>query len=235
MELIKCKVFYISELCVFIFDSNVLTLLKTSFMKKVYYYLWLSFVVLTFLSSCGISKEVRSASTNLLAKQKVSLEAHITFHEVTLQSLNQVLEAEEARSERVYEESIEKYHQAMLDELKNIYENQQLSAAEKKVQEEKARQSIMGYIKKAENNKNKREELIKEAKDKLLTASGQLIEGERVKSQAIEKLDAYLQAKRPSERLLELIDLDLDKYSSYVTKANEAIQQAGPLIDKLKK
>lgn len=210
-------------------------MLKTSLMRKVYYHFWLSFIVFSSLSACGISKEVRSASSNLVAKQKASLEAHISFHQITLQSLNQILDAEEARSERVYEESIEKYHQAMLDELKNIYENQQLSEAEKKVKEEKARQSILGYLKKAENNKKQREELIKEAKDKLQSASGQLIEGERMKSQAIEKLDTYLQVKRPSERLLELIDLDLDKYSDYVAKANEAIQQAGPLIDKLKK
>lgn len=201
-------------------------------MKRNFTLILLSFLF-SFLLSCGISKEVRTASTNLVAKQKASLEAHKTFHHVTLTSLNEVLNAELARSERTYEESIENYNQAMLDELKIIYENDQLSEAEKKVKEEAARQKILGYKKKAEDNKKQRDQDLKEAQNKLSEASRLLMEGEHAKANAIVKLDAYLQAKRPSERLLEQIDLDLDKYSDYVSKANQAIKQAEPLIDKL--
>jgi len=60
-----------------------------------------------------------------------------------------------------------------------------------------------------------------------------LLEGEKAKADAIEKLDGYLQAKRPSERLLEQIDLDLNQYKDYVSKANQAIKEAEPFIDKL--
>jgi len=189
-------------------------------------------LLLTSFTSCGISKEVRVASTSLVAKQKASLEAQKTFHHVVVNTLNEVLDAELARSQRTYEESLESYHQAMLDELKSIYENEKISEAEKKVKEEKARHKIMQYIKVAEENKKKRDQNLKSAKSKLSKASHFIIEGEKAKADAIKKLDAYLQAKRPSERLLEQVDIDLNKYEDYVSKANKAIEQVEPIINK---
>ncbi|MDF1676212.1 MAG: hypothetical protein P1U44_10895 [Vicingaceae bacterium] len=202
-------------------------------MKRIFTTSLLSVLFFPFFLSCGISKEVRTASTNLVTKQKTSLEAHQTFHHVILIAFNEVLDAEIARSQKTYEESLENYHQAMLDELKNIYENEKLSEAEKKVREETARQKIMNYIKTAEENKKKRDQDLNEAKSKLATASNFLLEGEKAKADAIEKLDAYLQAKRPSERLLEQIDLDLNQYKDYISKANQAIKEAEPFINKL--
>lgn len=202
-------------------------------MKRIVPFTLCVFTLLLLLTSCGISKEVRTASISLVAKQKKSLEAHRSFHTITLATLNEILDAEQAKSDRDYKKTIQSYHQAMLDELKSIYENASLSEADKKVNEEKARQTILGYIEEAEANKKKRETAIAKAKNSLSKASAQLLQGEEAKSEAIEKMNAYLQAKRPSERLLEAIDLDLEKYSDYVTKANDAIKVAEPIIDKL--
>lgn len=207
--------------------------LKFREMKHIITIIFLSVLSFSSFISCGISKEVRIASTNLVAKQKASLEAHKTFHHVVLITLNEILDAELARSQKTYEKSLEDYHQAMLDELKNIYENEKLSEADKKIKEEKARHEIMIYIKKAEDNKKERNQELNKAKSKLTKASNFLLEGERAKANAIEKLDAYLQAKRPSERLLDQVDVDLSKYEDYISQANKAIKEVEPFINKL--
>lgn len=202
-------------------------------MRKYIVYGLLFGSICLFCVSCGISKEIRTASISLVAKQKVSLEAHIAFHTATLKTLFMILDAEQVKSDRDYKDVIAKYHNAMLDELKTIYENKVLSEADKKVKEEEARYEIMGFIQEAEDNKDKRDKYINGAKDNLLNASNSLIEGEKAKSLAIEKLDKYLQAKRPSEKLLEMIDLDLEKYTEYIGEANKAMKLAEPFIDKL--
>lgn len=203
-------------------------------MKKILAITFATISLSMLLSSCGISKEIRTASTSLVTKQKASLDAHIAFHKATLSTLNSILDAEQLKSDKDYKDAISNYHQAMLDELKNIYENNSLSEADKKVKEEEARQTILALIQEAEDNKKKREGFISGAKGNLVEASNSLLEGEQAKSDAIKQIDVYLQAKRPSERLLEMINLDLDKYSGYVKQANDAIKKAEPFIDKLK-
>jgi hypothetical protein len=204
-------------------------------MKKYIIYSILICSLTLFSNSCGISKEVRSASSNLVQKQKESLEAHQTFHKAVIKTLNKVLDAEQAKSDGDYNDDITNYHESMLETLKKIYSDATLSEADKKVKEEKARQKIMKYLLKAEENRAKRDGYIKQAKNNLTSASFYLIEGEKAKSVAIEKLDEYLQTERPTERLLNEIGIDLDNYTSYITKANEAIKIAEPYIDKLKK
>ena len=73
------------------------------------------------------------------------------------------------------------------------------------------------------------------AKSKLKLASANLLKGEKYKMSAIENMDKYLQQKRPEEKLLEMVGLDLNKYSEYVDDANNAIGEAEKFIDKLKK
>ncbi|PHS52349.1 MAG: hypothetical protein COB01_07450 [Lutibacter sp.] len=99
--------------------------------------------------------------------------------------------------------------------------------------EEESRQKIEGFIVKAKENHKKRTLLITKAKSNLLEASSNLILGEQAKTLAIEKINQYLQAKRPSERLLDLIDVDLEKYTRYIGDANKTIEEAKKYMNQL--
>lgn len=193
------------------------------------------FIISIMLLGCGISEEVRVASKNLVEAQKSSLNSHKDFHEKVIASLNMFLDNEIARSEKTFATSIESYNKAMLEEIESIYSNTSLTEVQKKVNEEKARQQIAAYIDKAKKNYEKRSRLLNEAKDKLKSASNSLLNAEKAKLNVVESLNNYLQAKRPIEKLLEMVNIDLSKYSGYVDDANNAISQAEDLIGKLKK
>ena len=185
------------------------------------------------LVGCGISTDVRTASTRFVAKQKASLEVHESFHATIIETLNMFLGAEISNSEKEYNIAVENYHKALLEELIAINKNTGYSVEKRIEEEENVRNTIMGYILKAESNRKKREELITKAQQSLVDASNSLIKGEKAKTLAVEKLDQYLQEERPSERLLDLVNIDLDNYSGYIENANSAIQHAKTFIDKL--
>ena len=67
-----------------------------------------------------------------------------------------------------------------------------------------------------------------------MASSQNLLQGEKAKTLAIEKMNEYIQAKRPSERLLDLINIDLSDYTKYIVDANKYIDQAKGYINQLK-
>ncbi|PHS52350.1 MAG: hypothetical protein COB01_07455 [Lutibacter sp.] len=99
--------------------------------KQIYYGLVIGIICLS-LSSCGISKEIRVASINLVEKQKVALEAHKSFHKATIGTLSMYLDAELIRSNKVYADALKNYNKAMLDEIKKIYSNTSTTEVDKK-------------------------------------------------------------------------------------------------------
>jgi hypothetical protein len=202
-------------------------------MKKGIFY-WM--LILSFgISSCGISKEVRTASVSLVEKQEQSLEAHKNFHKGVIDALNVILDAELINSEKVFEASIDDQNLAMIEIIRELDKDQDLSDLEKKIREEEDRQKINARIKKAQTNYLKRNETLINAKNKLKEASSSLIEAEKYKLTAIENLNNYLQQKRPSEKLLEMINIDLSQYTKYVSDANKALLEVDNYMDKSKK
>jgi hypothetical protein len=202
-------------------------------MKKTINY-WI--LILSFgISSCGISKEVRTASVSLVEKQEQSLEAHKNFHKGVIDALNVILDAELINSENVFEASIDDQNLAMIEIIRDLDKDQDLSDLEKKIREEEDRQKINARIKKAQTNYLKRNETLINAKNKLKEASSSLIEAEKYKLTAIENLNNYLQQKRPSEKLLEMINIDLSQYTKYVSDANKALLEVDNYMDKSKK
>jgi hypothetical protein len=202
-------------------------------MKKTINY-WI--LILSFgISSCGISKEVRTASVSLVEKQEQSLEAHKNFHKGVIDALNVILDAELINSENVFEASIDDQNLAMIEIIRDLDKDQDLSDLEKKIREEEDRQKINARIKKAQTNYLKRNETLINAKNKLKEASSSLIEAEKYKLTAIENLNNYLQQKRPSEKLLEMINIDLSQYTKYVSDANKALLEVDDYMDKSKK
>lgn len=205
---------------------------KRSTMKK-QHYLSLMLAII-FLTSCGISTAIRTASLSLVEKQKISLAAHTAFHKATIATITMYLDAELIRSKTVNDDAVKKFQEAMLGEIKRIYSNTNTSVVDKKVEEEKSRQKIMGFIAKAGERHQKRIALITSAKTNLLAASENLMLGEQSKTLAIEKMNEYLQAKRPSERLLNLINIDLNDYTKHVANANKTIEEAKKYMNLLK-
>jgi|GEM_PF-1134863 hypothetical protein len=204
-------------------------------MKKTINY-WTLILILSFgISSCGISKEVRTASVSLVEKQEQSLEAHKNFHKGVIDALNVILDAELINSEKVFEASIDDQNLAMIEIIRELDKDQDLSDLEKKIREEEDRQKINARIKKAQTNYLKRNETLINAKNKLKEASSSLIEAEKYKLTAIENLNNYLQQKRPSEKLLEMINIDLSQYTKYVSDANKALLEVDNYMDKSKK
>ena len=204
-------------------------------MKKTINY-WTLILILSFgISSCGISKEVRTASVSLVEKQEQSLEAHKNFHKGVIDALNVILDAELINSEKVFEASIDDQNLAMIEIIRDLDKDQDLSDLEKKIREEEDRQKINARIKKAQTNYLKRNETLINAKNKLKEASSSLIEAEKYKLTAIENLNNYLQQKRPSEKLLEMINIDLSQYTKYVSDANKALLEVDNYMDKSKK
>ena len=204
-------------------------------MKKTINY-WTLILILSFgISSCGISKEVRTASVSLVEKQEQSLEAHKNFHKGVIDGLNVILDAELINSEKVFEASIDDQNLAMIEIIRELDKDQDLSDLEKKIREEEDRQKINARIKKAQTNYLKRNETLINAKNKLKEASSSLIEAEKYKLTAIENLNNYLQQKRPSEKLLEMINIDLSQYTKYVSDANKALLEVDNYMDKSKK
>ncbi|WP_157609333.1 hypothetical protein [Psychroflexus torquis] len=202
-------------------------------MKKGIFY-WM--LIVSFgISSCGISKEVRTASVNLVEKQKQSLEAHKNFHKGVINALSVILDAELINSKKVYDASIYDQNLAIIEIIRELDKDQNLSDLEKRIEEEKARQKINARIKKAQTNFLVRNETLTNAKNKLKEASSSLIEAEKYKSTAIENLNNYLQQKRPSEKLLEMINIDLSQYTRYVNDANKALLEVDDYMDKSKK
>lgn len=204
--------------------------MKTVIMRIIFF-IFLS----TSVISCGISKEVRVASSNLVQKQKQSLEAHKKFHKGVINALNTILNAELANSEKVYNISINDQNLAIIEVIKELAKDQDLSDLNKRLKEEEARQKINARIKKAQTNYLERNEALTNAKNKLKEASANLIEAEKYKLTAIDNLNSYLQQKRPSDKLLEMINIDLAQYSKYVNDANKALLDVDNYMDKLKK
>jgi phenylalanyl-tRNA synthetase alpha subunit len=204
--------------------------MKTVIMRIIFF-IFLS----TSVISCGISKEVRVASSNLVQKQKQSLEAHKKFHKGVINALNTILNAELANSEKVYNTSINDQNLAIIEVIKELAKDQDLSDLNKRLKEEEARQKINARIKKAQTNYLERNEALTNAKNKLKEASANLIEAEKYKLTAIDNLNSYLQQKRPSDKLLEMINIDLAQYSKYVNDANKALLDVDNYMDKLKK
>jgi hypothetical protein len=204
--------------------------MKTVIMRIIFF-IFLS----TSVISCGISKEVRVASSNLVQKQKQSLEAHKKFHKGVINALNTILNAELANSEKVYNTSINDQNLAIIEVIKELAKDQDLSDLNKRLKEEEARQKINARIKKAQTNYLERNEALTNAKNKLKEASANLIEAEKYKLTAIDNLNSYLQQKRPSDKLLEMINIDLAQYSKYANDANKALLDVDNYMDKLKK
>jgi hypothetical protein len=204
--------------------------MKTVIMRIIFF-IFLS----TSVISCGISKEVRVASSNLVQKQKQSLEAHKKFHKGVINALNTILNAELANSEKVYNISINDQNLAIIEVIKELAKDQDLSDLNKRLKEEEARQKINARIKKAQTNYLERNEALTNAKNKLKEASANLIEAEKYKLTAIDNLNSYLQQKRPSDKLLEMINIDLAQYSKYANDANKALLDVDNYMDKLKK
>tara|TARA_B100000809_G_C15069806_1_gene505559 strand:+ start:62 stop:673 length:612 start_codon:yes stop_codon:yes gene_type:complete len=203
-------------------------------MKKRTNYL-IAGVLFLLLTSCGISKEVRIASITLVEKQKTSLQAHQNFHNSVVNTINNYLGAEEQRTNDTYKNSIKINNESLIDEIKTIYSDQSTNIAQKKVKEEEIRQEIDGYIAESKQYFVTKKGYITKAQENLNSASQNILKAEENKTLAIEKIDKYLQMKRPSERLLDLINIDLENYTKYVDNANSAIQQVTPYLDKLKK
>ena len=163
------------------------------------------------------------------------MEAHKNFHKGVIDALNVILDAELINSEKVFEASIDDQNLAMIEIIRELDKDQDLSDLEKKIREEEDRQKINARIKKAQTNYLKRNETLINAKNKLKEASSSLIEAEKYKLTAIENLNNYLQQKRPSEKLLEMINIDLSQYTKYVSDANKALLEVDNYMDKSKK
>jgi len=185
--------------------------------------------------SCGISKEARNASANLVEQQKKTLESHISFHKAVLDVLGVFLEAEEQRSELTFKESVKDHEKALLDELKKIYDDGTTTDGEKKVKEEELRRKIKSRIDKAKNNKDKRDSLITQAKESLQNASVHIIKTEEAKTKVIVRMNEYLQMKRPSEKILEYVNVDLDSFNEETDSAKKYIDKTLSVIELLKK
>jgi phenylalanyl-tRNA synthetase alpha subunit len=142
------------------------------------------------------------------------------------------LDAELINSEKVFEASIDDQNLAMIEIIRELDKDQDLSDLEKRIEEEKARQKINARIKEAQTNYLLRNETLTNTKNKLKEASSSLIEAEKYKLTAIENLNNYLQQKRPSEKLLEMINIDLSQYTRYVNDANKALLEVDDYMNK---
>ena len=202
-------------------------------MKKQHFYMLMIIIISFSLSSCGISKEIRAASIKLVQKQQTSLTAHESFHKAVITTLVRYLDFGLKKSKIDYDSTINDYDKGLLDFIKKMDSTTSFSVLEKKIKVEKLRQKINVLKVNAFENHLKRIEKITLAKKNLLEASTNLLASEKAKSAAIKKINEYLQAKRPSERLLELINVDLEKYTKYVTDANKKIEQAKDFINHL--
>lgn len=202
--------------------------------EKNYFFVIIFLLGGAIFSRCGVSQEVRNASSALVKTQESSLSSQVTFHKSVIATLTMFLDAELARSQAAYEDAVNAQNEAMAQELSAIYSDTQLSEAEKKVNEEKARQKINSRIEKAKVNRDLRNKLIEQSSQKLLDASQILISAEKSKLSALVSLDKYLQAKRPSEKLLEMVNIDINDYTKYVDDANNAIDQAEDIIEQIK-
>ena len=196
--------------------------------------LFLKLVVILLLSGCTISKEIRIASSKLVEKQISSLESHSAFHKTVAASLTQFLDVEEFKSEKMYLQNISTYEKSLLEELETIHDNATLNATGKIVKEEESRQEFTRMIEDAKINRLKRNSLIKEAKENLENASSLLLQAETAKTKALVELDKYLQEKRPSEKILELINPFLKDYQDKIDSVKEKINKAATLISSLK-
>jgi hypothetical protein len=184
--------------------------------------------------SCGISKEIKGASSNLVEKQKTSLEAHKTFHTAVINTINMYLDSKLDKSKRDYSNNISGLENILFKEIDKTYKSPTMSEANKVLTLEKLRIKYRSSLQKQKENYDKKKAIYTKAKTKLVLASANLLKGEKYKISAIKNMDKYLQQKRPEEKLLEMVGLDLNKYSEYVDDANKAIGEAEKFIDKLK-
>tara|TARA_R110001606_G_scaffold397481_1_gene574008 strand:+ start:483 stop:1067 length:585 start_codon:yes stop_codon:yes gene_type:complete len=186
------------------------------------------------LVSCGISKEIRAASIKLVEKQKISLAAHVSFHDATVKTISIYLDSELIKSKTKFEGAVKMQIEALSDIQKEISSSTIFSDEEKKIKEAAAKKIIQERILKSEGVYKAKIDLIIKAKNILLSASSNLILGEEAKSNAIESINKYLQAKKPSEYLFEKINIDLEKYAKYVLDANGAIDEVKKYINLIK-
>lgn len=184
--------------------------------------------------SCGISKEIKGASSSLVEKQETSLEAHKTFHTAVINTINIYLDSKLDKSKRDYRNSISELENILFKAIDETYKSPTISEANKVLILEKLRIKYRSSLQKQNENYDKKEAIYTKAKTKLVLASENLLKGEKYKMTAIENMNKYLQQKRPEEKLLEIVGIDLNKYSEYVDDANKAIGEAEKFIDKLK-
>jgi hypothetical protein len=184
--------------------------------------------------SCGISKEIKGASSNLVEKQKTSLEAHKTFHTAVINTINMYLDSKLDKSKRDYSNNISGLENILFKEIDKTYKSPTMSEANKVLTLEKLRIKYRSSLQKQKESYDKKKAIYTKAKTKLVLASANLLKGEKYKISAIKNMDKYLQQKRPEEKLLEMVGIDLNKYSEYVDDANKAIGEAEKFIDKLK-
>ena len=203
-------------------------------MKKQYYKTLMVVVISLSLVSCGISKEIRAASIKLVEKQKISLAADVSFHDATVKTISIYLDSELIKSKTKFEGAVKMQIEALSDIQKEISSSTIFSDEEKKIKEAAAKKIIQERILKSEGVYKAKIDLIIKAKNILLSASSNLILGEEAKSNAIESINKYLQAKKPSEYLFEKINIDLEKYAKYVLDANGAIDEVKKYINLIK-
>jgi len=196
--------------------------------------LFLLSLMASLVVSCGISKEARYASSRLVEQQQKSMEAHIQFHKAVVSSLNLFLDGEEGRSQSAYEYSIEKQEKSLIEALEDIYGDNSLTEVQKKVKEEETRQTIKKRIEKAEEGQLKRTTLISQARENLENASRNILDVEEAKTHAIAQMDKYLQEKRPYEKILDYVNLDLSGFNDKIAKANEQIGKVESIITTFK-
>ena len=138
------------------------------------------------------------------------------------------------KSKRDYSNNISGLENILFKEIDKTYKSPTMSEANKVLTLEKLRIKYRSSLQKQKENYDKKKAIYTKAKTKLVLASANLLKGEKYKISAIKNMDKYLQQKRPEEKLLEMVGLDLNKYSEYVDDANKAIGEAEKFIDKLK-
>lgn len=195
-----------------------------------------SALVLLLLTSCGISQEVQDASDELIEVQKSTMNSQSKFHLALIKQTNLFLDIELKRSADVYDSLVSRQNRGLSQALGEIYaETSKKTLAEQKMEEENTRQLVAFNLAKELVDRQKRDGLLNKSKENMIVSSKALIEAEEMKLKVLISQNKYLKVKRPTDRLLDALRINTEKFQGYIGVASEAIDETKELIEEYNK